>query len=375
MRLLVVYPQIKFYGGAELVVVRFCNYLTSQGISNALLTTSITPEVEHDLIGTEIILAPVIIDRLYTKFFALQQALRKVQSRFDVINCHNFPAEFLSLFTCRPMIWLCNEPELYLIATSGRLTLFRKAAFKLLLAIGKWAVRTRIAESIVADEGNSSRFRRIYGVEPVIVNYGIDHDFFSKLPDEDIRHQSALSGRFLLLHAGTLTPYKNQLASLMAVNNLRREIPAIHLILAGTGEGGYRVKLEQFIEDNDLKNFITFIGHVNRNTMRNLYHAADVLIHPVVAQGGWLAPFEALSAGLPVIVSPDLMAAEIISSNKIGVVTDDYVNAVLDCFTNRESYLKMACDGRRWVQQNLGWDQFCGKLSDVCERAAQRRAE
>ncbi len=368
------YPQIAFYGGAELVVVRFCNFLTSLGIPNALLTTGITPEVEHDLAGTEIILAPVTTDRLYTKYFALQQALRKIQHRFDVINCHNFPAELLSLFARRPVVWLCNEPELYLITTSGRLTLFRKAAFNLFLAIGKWIVRTRIAESIVADEGNASRFKQIYGVEPVIINYGIDHNFFSQSPDEDIRQRLALSGRFLLLHAGTLTPYKNQMASLIAVRELRRDIPTIHLVLAGTGEGEYRDKLEQFITDNDLANYITFTGHVSRNAMRNLYHASDVLLHPVAAQGGWLAPFEALSAGLPVIVSPDLMAADIISSNKIGVVTFDYANVIRECFTNREKFRGMALDGKKWVQQNLGWDQFCGKLRDVCERAANRHS-
>jgi glycosyltransferase involved in cell wall biosynthesis len=372
MRLLIVYPQVAFYGGAELVVVRFCNYLTSRGISNALLTTSITPEVEQDLSGTEIIIAPVTIDRLYTKYFALLQVLRRVQHRFDVINCHNFPAELLSVFASRPVVWLCNEPELYLIATSGSLSLFRKAAFKLFLAFGKWVVRSRIAISIVADEGNAARFKEIYGVEPEIINYGIDHDFFSRPPIENIREHYGLTSKFLLLHTGTLTPYKNQMASLMTVQRLRRDIPTIHLILAGTGEDEYRDKLEQYIADNGLAGHVTFTGHVDRNTMRSLYHSADVLIHPVAAQGGWLAPFEALSTELPVIVSAELMAAAIISSNNIGVVTADYAGAVRNCFNNPEKYLAMAQSGKLWVQRNLDWEVFSGKLHDKCMRVAKR---
>jgi len=372
MRLLIVYPQVAFYGGAELVVVRFCNYLTSHGIPNALLTTSITPEVERDLSGTEIILAPIKIDRLYTKYFALLQALRRIQHRFDVINCHNFPAELLSLFSSRPVVWLCNEPELYLIATSGSLSLLRKAAFGLFLAFGKWVVRSKVAVSIVADEGNASRFREIYGVEPEIINYGIDHEFFSRPPTENIREQYGLTSKFLLLHTGTLTPYKDQMASLVTVQELRRNIPTIHLILAGTGEGEYRDKLELYISDNDLAGHVTFTGHVDRNTMRNLYHSVDVLIHPVAAQGGWLAPFEALSAELPVIVSTELMAAAIISSNNIGFVTADYADAVRDCFNNKEKFQAMAQRGKLWVQRNLDWGMFCGKLLDKCRQVAKR---
>ena len=371
MRILVVYPRISFFGGAELVVVRFCNYLSSHGIANALLTTSITAEVQKELIDTELLCAPVTNDRLYTKFLALLQLFRKVQHRFDVINCHNFPAEVLSLFSRRPVVWLCNEPELYLIASSGGLYLARQIVFNLLLAAERWLVRNRITATVVADEGNSARFRQIYSVNPEIINYGIDSDFFSQRLVPDSLQFPSLSEKFLLLHAGTLTPYKNQLASLKVVNELRVEIPAIHLVLAGSGQGRYRESLEQFIHENDLASFVTFTGHVDRETMRSLYHIADILIHPVATQGGWLAPFEALSAGLPVIVSSELMAANIILENEIGVVTDDYVFSIRDFFYNREKYLIMAQVGKQWVQENLGWDQFCRKLFDVCAESVK----
>ena len=50
MRVLIVYPRIDLYGGAELLVVRLANYLTRSNIENALLTTNICDEVKNDFL-------------------------------------------------------------------------------------------------------------------------------------------------------------------------------------------------------------------------------------------------------------------------------------------------------------------------------------
>jgi len=125
MRVLVVYPKIYVYGGAELLLVRLCNYLTKKGIKNSILTTSILPEVQEDLIGTNIIIQkipkiPNILNNLFrlNEIIALNRGIHNNLSNFDLINVHNYPAEF-SIFPYRKsVVWICNEPELYLLYPS-----------------------------------------------------------------------------------------------------------------------------------------------------------------------------------------------------------------------------------------------------------------
>ena len=121
MRVLVVYPKIYVYGGAELLLVRLCNCLTKKGIKNSILTASILPEVQEDLIGTNIIIQkitkiPSILNNLFNlnEIISLSTGIRNNFSNFDLINVHNYPAEFSIFPYHKPVVWMCNEPELYL---------------------------------------------------------------------------------------------------------------------------------------------------------------------------------------------------------------------------------------------------------------------
>ncbi len=55
MKVLLVYPRMAVYGGAELLIVRLCNFLSAQGIANTLLSTSVLPEVRENLENTPIL--------------------------------------------------------------------------------------------------------------------------------------------------------------------------------------------------------------------------------------------------------------------------------------------------------------------------------
>jgi glycosyltransferase involved in cell wall biosynthesis len=91
-----------------------------------------------------------------------------------------------------------------------------------------------------------------------------------------------------------------------------------------------------------------------------LYSKTDVLIHPVKEQGGWLTPFEAISAGVPIIVSPELTCHQTIYENALGDVSKFYAGSInsvyryqgVDVFDRNQELCK------RWVKNNLTWDKF-----------------
>ena len=92
-----------------------------------------------------------------------------------------------------------------------------------------------------------------------------------------------------------------------------------------------------------------------------------MLLHPIGAQGGWLAPFEAVSALKPVIVSPEMSAADMVRKHNLGIVTEDYEQYVMDIYDNRQIEETNPRAAREWVSANLSWERFCEQMVSVFE--------
>jgi glycosyltransferase involved in cell wall biosynthesis len=162
-----------------------------------------------------------------------------------------------------------------------------------------------------------------------------------------------------------LQPFKNQMESIKTIEKLRERIPNLKLVLAGWGLQEYENSLKNYIKEKGLEKNVVFTGHLDREGIRDLYNTCDVLLHPIKSQGGWLSPFEALCAKVPVVVSPEMTASDIIRKEKIGIVTHAYVEAVLEIYNNQEKYHEMAEKGKEWVINNLSWDKYCEKMVDL----------
>jgi len=380
MRVLIVHPKMDIYGGAEVLIVRLANYLSRNNIENALLTTNLSTAITKELVETKVFSYPFTRFHgsraplnLFRLVWVLHNGIRKHINNFDVINVHNYPAE-LSVFPFRkPVVWMCNEPpEVHVEFDAERRYTARRLVIGAVLGLEKRAVRKYVEDIVVADPFNGRRFKDIYGITPHIINYGIDYDYFADYKGDAVERNG--SHNFTVLHVGMLTPQKGQIESLRAIHKLRDQIPGIRLILAGFGQGEYLFSLNAFIRSRNLEDIVLFEGHVDRERIRELYHTSDVLLHPIGPQGGWLAPFEAVASKLPVVVSKEMTASQLINKKKIGVVTDDFAEALSDIYKNRSKYEKMAGERAEWVRDNLSWDNFCEKMLGVFHRAINERA-
>jgi glycosyltransferase involved in cell wall biosynthesis len=369
---------LSFYGGAELLIVKLANYLTKKGINNTILTLSVSEEVKNDLKGTHVI-------SLNKKMFEGKNRILKLikfingtlllwkyvqinRKNYDVINVHNFPADYSLFPFARNSVWMCNEPpiQLYLRQyTSPILKFFQK----LMRKIDKFIVRSSVKHSCVSDEFNAERFERIYAIKPKIINYGIEYDFFSKGNEKNVKKMFNLYNNFILLQVGTLTPLKNQMESIRVVEKVKEKIPNVKLILAGLGEEKYEAMLKNYVQRKKLEKYVLFTGNLSRKTVRDLYKACDAALFPIKSQGGWLSPFEALCAGKPIIVSSSMTAADIIKRNELGIVTDDFSETVVNIYKNQKKYNAMANKGKKWVRENLTWDKFCEGMLELFQKS------
>jgi len=370
MKILLIHPDMSFYGGAELVIVRFVNFISKEH-DVSILTKSVSKEIKKELKNIKIITPKtknkdnIKIRKFLENFIELRKIFEEIYNNYDVINVHNFPAEYVP-FIPKPLsenvVWYCNEPPMPIY--------FSKSIFsKILRKIDRFIVRKYLKFSAVADEFNAKRFEKIYGIRPEIIHYGIDYEFFSKGKKKKNRKD------FVLIQVATLTPLKNQIRSIKVVENLKEKIPGIKLFLVGWGEENYTKFLKDYVKMKKLEDNVIFTGNVSREEVRKFYKMSDIALFPVKSQGSWLSPFEALSAGVFVIVSNQITCKDIIKKYKLGIVTNNFERAVLKVYENKEYFENEVERAKFWIKKNLTWKNFSQKMISLFEKCVDKNLQ
>lgn len=132
---------------------------------------------------------------------------------------------------------------------------------------------------------------------------GIDPQF-RVLPRDSVtylRQKSAVSPETLcLLHVGATSPRKNILTVLKVLANLTMRGISVSLWKVG---GEFKDEHKDFIQKYDLKQKIIHFIKPDKDTLEQIYNAADLLLSPSLYEGFGLTILEAMACGLPVITS------------------------------------------------------------------------
>ena len=370
-RVLIVHTQMKYYGGAELLIVELCNWLTKRGIKNDILALSKSKEVEDALINTDIIIPKHNIDLQPPGFRNIREILsfiriyrkeiKKLMKNYDVINFHDFPVTWTLWPRKKPAVWFMNLPPNLWSRPEANFIL--KILNKLRIRLDRFIVRNSMDIIAVAESLNKIRAKKRYGKDAKMVYFGVNYDFFSKGNRKRAAKKFNLEKRFVIIQSGMLTGVKNQIESIKTVEKLKDKIPNILLILTGRDDLEYRKKLDNYVKEKRLGKWVLFAGNLpTREELADLYKASDVGLFPIGKMGGVLAPFEVLCAGTPVVVSENIETAEIIKKNNLGVVTKEYDKAILDIYNNKEKFKLEAKKASEFIQKNLSWEKFAERM-------------
>lgn len=363
MNILIVHPCKGFYGGAEEVVMQLCRYLTKDGHPTFLISKDVPNEVYSSLAEERQQLFNI---RNCKSFFEMRSTVQRKLKWADVVSVHNAPAPLMTFPKKVPTVYMCNEP----------MELFTSWKRKPIEAFNRRWVGKSGMKVVVADEFNRRRFEKIYGVEPTVIPYGIDYEFWSK----PVSFKRVRDWRVRILQVGTITPYKNQLKSIcLLAELLSKEVDATLTLVGRFADKRYYNKLVNdyiSIANEEIPGFesrVTFTGQVTPEQIRGLCHRHDVLFHPVEEQGGWLVPFEAMCAGLPVIVEPGFSASGLIRENGLGVASGDRGFMAAKAIIDKE-YEKLDTERiKLWVKENLTWERFGEQMVRTFEEAIDER--
>ena len=146
-----------------------------------------------------------------------------------------------------------------------------------------------------------------------------------------------------ILFVGTLEPRKNVGALLEAYQRLIGRVPAMpRLVLAGRATSAASGWLAR-IRSAPLAGRVTHLGYVAGEGREDLYRSARVLVMPSLDEGFGLPALEAMSAGVPVIVSSRGSLPEVVGGAGAQIDPSD-VEALADAIE------RAVCD-REWAMR------------------------
>ena len=176
---------------------------------------------------------------------------------------------------------------------------------------------------VVGSEFSRRQLRETLGARidhVAVVPYGVDAKFAPRPPRQDLVDRWGLRGRPVVMFFGGLKPRKNLETMLDVWTAVAPAHPDARLLVAG---GGVLLnELRRRAERLGLAGSVVFTGYVPEAEKADYFNLADVFFFPSAMEGFGLAVGEAMSSGLPVVVSNRGSIPELVVDGEGGFVSD-----------------------------------------------------
>ena len=153
-------------------------------------------------------------------------------------------------------------------------------------------------------------------------------------------------------------------------------VPEAHLVIVGNDEEGYRPFLEKITKTQGVSDRVLFAGPLYGPDKYALLTRAAVFALPSYSENFGLAVLEAMAAGCPVVVTPEVGLADIVRETSSGLVTEGNPavlgKALKELVKDDVLRRKMGQNGVATVRNRFLWDSIALKMQDEYMRILHR---
>lgn len=241
--------------------------------------------------------------------------------------------------------------------------------------ISKWAYVVVAVSNVVADF--AVKAASISREKITVIGNGIEIKEVSDEQDKNIREKTRVRlgipfNETVFINVARLKKAKNQAALIDAFSNVYKQNQDCRLLLVG--DGNERPAIDQKIKSLGLEKSVLRLGH--RDDVFDLYRASDVFVLPSYREGFPNVVLEAMSCGLPVILTQGIGGqSELVQDGNQGYVcnTDSVsIEAALKRFleTSEESKNTMR---QKALETASGYsiEKIVGAYVDLFKKATQ----
>ncbi len=209
-----------------------------------------------------------------------------------------------------------------------------------------------------------------YFIDPAkirVVHNGVE----SWAPGREASPWERTGGRKVVLFLGRVTLQKGPDYFLEAARRVLSVRPDVAFIMAGNGDMLPRM-VERAAELGIASN-VLFAGFVSREEALRLYRLADVYVMPSVSEPFGVAPLEAMTQGVPVIVSRQSGVAEVVRhAIKVDFWDVEDLAAKLVAALSYPTMARQLRDEGPREAARLNWDAAAERMIGVYDELARR---
>ncbi|MEM8642865.1 MAG: glycosyltransferase [Cyanobacteria bacterium P01_G01_bin.54] len=155
-----------------------------------------------------------------------------------------------------------------------------------------------------------------------------------------------------------------------------------HLLLVGNShEPGYQKVLQELVQQRGLGDRVTFTGHLAGAAKAEVLQGSDLFVLPSYAENFAIAVAEAMAAGLPVIVTPEVQLAPTVAAADAGLVVaanqEDWQATLTQLLTKPTQRERLGRNGQEFARVTFDWQAIARQLAalyqDVIEQQGVSR--
>lgn len=377
MKILFLIRELDVRGGTHKQLLKLLDYTASCNIGFAILTFVIDYDYTYPgfrKYSKQIILFPPRrpwllrikgLRKYYSKYKDLR--LRLLVRKFDVVNIHdNGLEEIMPLLTNKRIVWQINDLPYY----PGNLKyvgLESEDAIPECKTIFEQNLQ-RVSDITVNVSKNADRLRKFYGRDAHVFYCGIEKIEIVKDINETFKRFS--HKKVNLLTSGVLFEFRNYETQLDVVEMLTCKGYDVELRIIGDTKYSpvYETKLKHIIVEKKLQ--VIMEGRVDEERLKELHKNADIFLFVNIDQSWGLSVFEAMSCGLPVIVSNSVGATEVLQDGRNSIFVEptnalEITNMIEKLVNERDYYLAIS-SGAKDFSQTMTWEEsYCSKMIDL----------
>lgn len=365
--------ELDVMGGTHKQVLRFCQYLNTIGVDYEILTKRLNYDntyPEFSNLNVESIGGSVAPSNLLLKFvldiYLQLKIFKKISGSVDTVNIHDngFP---LVIYLCRllgkKVYWQVNDlPWVFTVGNlkDAKFSSVRKVYAFFSRVFYKYVIAKSVNKITVNVSKNKIRVAQYLGVDADVYYCGVD-----QWEGEESKF-SMSSGVVRLLTSGVFFPYRNYETQLEVVKALIDRGYDVELNIIGSIDLNpeYALKIKKLIKEMGIENNVFIHGQVDHERYLKLHSSSDIFVFVNVDQSWGLSIFEAMSAGLPVIVSESVGAVEILHDREDSIIVNPCdVNAIVksvETLMDKNLYKRLSENGASYVNE-LTWDNMYSK--------------
>ncbi len=281
---------------------------------------------------------------LFASIFAIKSLYKLIKlklqgEKFSVISVHCALEGFI-LWIFK---WIIRTPHLFVF----------EGYTDVEARIGKHSdVQIAISNTI------ANKCRDNYGFQPIVIPVGIDMKRFSPNGEKlslnyPIDHQ-------VVLGLGRLSQQKKFDVLIKAAEILSKETIQLKFLIVG--DGSEKKNLQSLINKLDLRNRVQLVGRVRDEKLPMYYRSSDIFVNTEVNGGDqfWIVVVEAMSSGLPVIVTAKTGLPEVVGDAALWVRPESpelLAKKILEVASNHKLRNELAAKSLEWSNR-FNWSNL-----------------